>query len=95
VADTVKFWVSKNGCPATPKTEQLPHINTNDRTSTVIESYSGCRNGTEVALYRVIGGGHTWPGGLQYMPEKVVGRTSRDFSASEVIWQFFKLHPIQ
>jgi len=95
VADMVKFWISKDGCPVTPKMEQLPHLNTNDSTSTVIESYRGCWNGAEVALYKVIGGGHTWPGGLQYMPEKVVGRTSRDFSATKDIWQFFKLHPMQ
>jgi polyhydroxybutyrate depolymerase len=95
VADTVKFWVSKDGCPVTPETEQLPHLNANDNTLTVIESYPGCRDGTEVALYKVIGGGHTWPACLQYMPEKVVGRTSRDFSATEIIWQFFKMHPMQ
>lgn len=95
VADTVEFWVSKNGCPATPKIEQLPHINADDSTSTVVESYSGCRDGSEVMLYKVIGGGHTWPGGPQYMSEKIIGTTSRDFNATEVIWQFFKLHPMQ
>jgi polyhydroxybutyrate depolymerase len=95
VADTVKFWVSKDGCPVTPKTEQLPHLNTNDSTSTVIESYPGCRDGAEVVLYKVIGGGHTWPGGLQYMPDKIIGKTSRDFSATDTIWQFFKLHPMK
>jgi polyhydroxybutyrate depolymerase len=94
VADTVKFWVTKNGCPAAPKTEQLPHINATDTTSTVVETYSGCRDGSEVVLYKVNEGGHTWPGGLQYMSEKVIGKTSRDFNATEVIWQFFKLHPM-
>lgn len=40
------------------------------------------------------GAGHTWPGGLQYLPERRVGRTSRDVSANEVIWEFFKRHPM-
>ena len=46
-------------------------------------------------IIAVIGGGHTWPGGLQYLPESVIGKTSREFNASEVIWQFFKAHPME
>ncbi len=95
VADTVKFWVTCDGCPATPQIEQLPHLNANDSTSTDVERYTGCRDGTEVVLYRVNGGGHTWPGGHQYMSERFIGKTSRDFSATETIWQFFKLHPMK
>ena len=95
VADTVKFWVSKDGCPAAPETEQLPHLNPNDSTSTIVERYTDCRDGTEVVLYKVNGGGHTWPGGQQYMSEKLIGQTSRDFNATETIWQFFKLHPMK
>jgi len=46
-------------------------------------------------IIAVIGGRHTWPGGLQYLPESVIGKTSREFNASEVIWQFFKEHPME
>jgi polyhydroxybutyrate depolymerase len=95
VADSVKFWVSKDGCPSAPQTRQLPHINPADPTSTTIADYQGCRSGTEVVLYTVKEGGHTWPGGLQYMSEKLIGKTSRDFNATETIWQFFKDHPMQ
>jgi polyhydroxybutyrate depolymerase len=95
VAETVKFWVSKDVCPVLPKTEQLPHLSATDPTSTTVETYTGCKDGTEVVLYKVNEGGHTWPGGLQYMSEKVIGTTSRDFNATEVIWQFFKRHPMQ
>jgi polyhydroxybutyrate depolymerase len=42
-----------------------------------------------VVLYTVTGGGHTWPGGMQYAPPFLIGRTSRDFSASEAVWKFF------
>jgi len=95
VDETVKFWVARDGCPAAPETKQLPHLNPNDSTSTTVERYAGCRDGTEVILYKVNGGGHTWPGGLQYMSENFIGKTSRDFSATETIWQFFKLHPMK
>ncbi|MEL6809730.1 MAG: PHB depolymerase family esterase [Bacteroidota bacterium] len=38
----------------------------------------------------VIGGGHTWPGGTQYLPKKFIGKTSRDFNACDSLWEFFK-----
>ena len=40
-----------------------------------------------VALH---GGGHTWPGGYQYLPEFLIGKTNRDLDASETIWNFFQ-----
>ena len=95
VEDTVKFWVTQDGCPVAPQMEQLPHVNPSDTTSTTVERYTGCRDGTEVILYKVNGGGHTWPGGLQYLSENFIGKTSRDFSSTETIWQFFKLHPMK
>ncbi len=39
----------------------------------------------------VTGGGHTWPGGAQYLPERWIGPVSRDFDASAVIAAFFGL----
>ena len=45
-------------------------------------------------LYRVEGGGHTWPGGFQYLGERSIGRTNRDLDATDVIWSFFQRHPI-
>jgi len=65
-----------------------------DGTRVSTESFTGCQDGAEVVLYKVEGGGHTWPGGLQYSAETVIGKTSRDFDASKVIWQFFKEHPM-
>jgi polyhydroxybutyrate depolymerase len=42
---------------------------------------------------RVIGGGHTWPGGENR--EWVVGDTSEEFSANEMMWGFFQKHPLR
>jgi polyhydroxybutyrate depolymerase len=39
---------------------------------------------------RVDGGGHTWPGGAQYLPVAWIGHTNRDIDATETIWRFFK-----
>lgn len=95
VADTVKFWVANNKCTSLPLVTELPDKDPSDGTRVQRETYGGCTDGAEVVLYEVEGGGHTWPGGLQYLPASIIGRTSRDFDASEVIWQFFKEHPIE
>ena len=43
-----------------------------------------------VELYSVVGGGHAWPGGQQYLSEKIIGRVHPSFSANSTIWDFFK-----
>lgn len=95
VAETVKFWVAKDQCPAPPLNTQLPDRDPSDGTTVRKEVYGGCKDGTEVLLYAIEGGGHTWPGGIQYLPVSVIGRTSREFNASELIWQFFKEHSLK
>lgn len=92
-ADTVGRWVALDGCAPVPTVTPIPDRAPNDGTTTRRERYGGCRAGAEVALYAVVGGGHTWPGGLQYLPERTIGKTSRDFDASETIWGFFKQYP--
>lgn len=51
------------------------------------------RDGTEVVLDRIEGGGHTWPNGMQYLPERLIGRVCRDINRTEVTWEFFRSHP--
>lgn len=54
--------------------------------------YTGCADQTEVTLVKVIGGGHTWPGGAQYLKPKLIGRVSKDINASAMIIDFFLKH---
>lgn len=46
----------------------------------------------DLQFVRVIGGGHTWPGGENR--EWVVGNTSEEFNANEMMWDFFQNHPL-
>jgi polyhydroxybutyrate depolymerase len=91
-AATVAFWVKHNGCTPTPVITYEPDQDPTDGTRVRREEYRSGKDGSEVLLYAVEGGGHTWPGGWQYLPERIIGKTSRDFQASEVIWGFFKRH---
>ena len=55
--------------------------------------YQKGKDGTEVALFRIDGGGHTWPEGLQYLPEMIIGKVCRDINGTAIMWEFFKTHP--
>lgn len=61
---------------------------------TVLETrWTGGRSGTEIALVTLKGGGHTWPGGPQYLPRSLIGKACSEIDASELIWRFFAAHP--
>jgi polyhydroxybutyrate depolymerase len=82
-------WVTINGCNPTPTVTDLPDI-ANDGTTIKQRVYSGGANGSEVVSYVVLNGGHTWPQGYQYLNEAIIGKTSQDMNACEVIWTFLK-----
>ena len=92
VRTAVEKWAEINGCSSTPSISYMPD-KADDGTRVRREVYPGCQDGTEVVLYLVEGGGHTWPGGWQYIEEKTIGRTCRDIDASQLIWDFFEKHP--
>ncbi len=56
-------------------------------------SCNDCADGAEVVLCIVKGMGHTYPGGAQYLPAKIVGPVSNDISFDQ-IWEFFKKHSL-
>lgn len=98
--DTVAFWVKHNRCRLAPEVEELPDRDRRDGTTVTRYVYSGGQKGTEVLLYKVAGGGHTWPAHedkrrllSKIIVDKAVGKKSRDIDACEVIWDFFKNHP--
>ncbi|MGH8446414.1 MAG: alpha/beta hydrolase family esterase, partial [Solimonas sp.] len=82
------FWIGRLNCaPSATKTVALPDT-TRDRTTVSLTSNTGCGSGGQVRRYAVNGGGHTWPGGLQYLPAWRIGRTSTDINATSELWDF-------
>src|SRR5262249_39782770 len=53
----VAAWAARDRCSPTPIRQAVSP--TVQRTT-----YHGCSTGTQVVLYRVAGGGHTWPGSI-------------------------------
>ncbi len=92
VDESIGFWVNRNMCSITPVVDEVPDSDPRDGSTVTVKKYFNGIEGTEVILYAIDGGGHTWPGGFQYLPAGIIGKTCRDFDANEVIWSFFKKH---
>jgi polyhydroxybutyrate depolymerase len=85
---SARFFAQKEACAPQPEVTLLPDLAPDDGTRIEKRLWKGCKGGGEVALYTVQSGGHTWPGGEQYLPQAIIGKTSRDLNASEEIWRF-------
>jgi polyhydroxybutyrate depolymerase len=86
---SVAFWNDLNGCAATAaSTTTIDTVA--DGTSIAYSRYAPCGRGGENRFYDVVGGGHTWPSGVQYLPVSSIGRTSTDLDASQAMWDFFR-----
>ncbi|MCP5065805.1 MAG: hypothetical protein GY946_04500, partial [bacterium] len=89
---TVAWWRRHNHCSATPTRVALPDRSPRDGTRVYVDKYTDCPAGAPVVLVRIEGGGHTWPGGWQYLPRLVVGRVSRDIDGTQLVFDFFARH---
>jgi polyhydroxybutyrate depolymerase len=87
--DVLKLWAAAGKCQDNLEYTNMPD-NANDGTSIKKEQYSNATTGLRVIGYTVINGGHTWPGGTQYLPKFIVGTVSHNLNACEAIWAFFK-----
>ena len=86
---TAKYWALRNGCNSTPILTNLPNTVTTDNSTVTKIEYQNCTDSAQVILYRVNGGGHTWPGAID-VPS--LGVTNKDIKATHHIWRFFEQH---
>lgn len=66
----------------------------NDGTTVTQTLYTDCKQDADVMLYRINNGGRVWPGGWQYLPKILIGKTTQNINAIEISWEFFKKHPM-
>jgi polyhydroxybutyrate depolymerase len=88
VEETVQTWVKLNGCEVKPRTETLSKEG--DELKVTRSTYGGGKNGSEVVLVVIDGGGHTWPG--QQPPVGFIGKSAGNVSANDLMWEFFRRH---
>jgi len=81
VQQSIDFWVKRDGCSVTVRSQE-PGVD--------MVNYAGCEAGTEVQYYKVLDGGHSWPGGDRL--SRVLDTPSRALDATFEIWRFFSTH---
>ncbi len=87
IEDLVEYWLQYNNCEPVPIVTQVPNTNILDNCTAEHYVYPNGNDGAEVEFYKIIGGGHSWPGAPVNL-----NTTNMDFSASAEIWRFFRKH---
>jgi polyhydroxybutyrate depolymerase len=88
IEQNLRQWRDLDQCAMAPNSEA--------RTDGVERIVFGeCGEGAEVVEYFISDMGHIWPGGINRLPPRLVGKPSDKLNATDVIWNFFKSHPKQ
>ncbi len=77
-------WSARNGCTSEPDIGRIA-------ADVTLHRWSDCREGADVLLYTIEGGGHGWPGTSS--PTRRENSTD-SVDATELIWDFFEVHPL-
>ncbi|WP_280250056.1 alpha/beta hydrolase family esterase [Nocardia abscessus] len=87
IPDNAAAWARRNGCEAEATERSIA-------ADVVLREYP-CPADATVQLYSIIGGGHIWPGSTSLLyPPLVVGNNTTSLNANDVIWDFFRTHPL-
>jgi polyhydroxybutyrate depolymerase len=83
IVDWSTAWAARNSCSETP-------IITTPADGVGLQTWSSCKDNADVELYILENHGHSWPGS-SVMPPSI---TSQAVNATELMWKFFKVHPM-
>jgi len=92
VERSIQAWVRANGCGPEPGVTKVPDT-AKDGTAVIRTAYGSCKDGAEVVLVVIEGGGHTWPGREPRL--RALGKSTKNISANDVMWEFFEKHPMR
>jgi polyhydroxybutyrate depolymerase len=88
VDQTIAFWRQQDKITGSPRVVR--------RGQATGYYYGPGADGSEVALWVIQGGGHTWPGGQYgFLGKRVLGAITYDISANDLMWEFFQRHPMK
>lgn len=91
-SDSVLFWATNNRCTLTPVEQSVPNTNKDDSARAYRYDYLSDDGGGDVVFYKVVSGGHTWPGATWLQALWGMGSVCQDFDASKEVWTFFTEH---
>lgn len=86
-AATAALLRERNRCDRRPpETELIDPVD--DGMKVEKSTWQDC-HGAPVIVYRIVGGGHTWPSVENGLPVWLVGKVNRDIDGATEIWRFF------
>ena len=85
----ILYWRDYNNCDLIADTTVIPDLVLGDWSTVEHIVYNEGDNGVTTELFKVINGGHSWPG--SNLPS---GTTNYDINASAEIWKFFSKYDI-
>lgn len=88
---TIETWRRLNECPDGWMMSEYENVSRDGTLVRRHDSHPG-RDGAEVVLLEIEGGGHTWPGRPTVL--LFLGKTTRDISANDLMWNFFERHSL-
>jgi polyhydroxybutyrate depolymerase len=101
VMDGIRQWVKADACDPTPRTgNKIAGTGASAGLTATLVTYTGCREGASVDLWRLTGSGHVWPGApFNTGPKDTwildgVGRGTQLIDANELMWKFFEQHTL-
>ena len=83
--EVLNYWINYNQTDENPIISNLPNIDTNDGSTVELYQYKNGNNDVEIEHFKVVDGGHDWPGTYGNM----------DIDANSIIWGFvsqFDIH---
>jgi polyhydroxybutyrate depolymerase len=90
IDQVISRWASHNGCSVEPTLTERRAERDGRGQSATRYVYSHCRDGTEVALWKLTGAGHVWPAGKQNVLERILGPSTEIIDANQEMWNFFQ-----
>ena len=90
VDSMVRYWTDFNNCQTPLAKRILPDLNRSDNSTVELFAYTDCDCGADIQFYKIINGGHTWPGVALPAQEGLLGETNEDIHASFELWNFFR-----
>jgi len=91
IDNVINQWARYEDCSATSVTVEnrsgnKKRGNTSHRAT--LERYENCRDNSVIALWKLSGAGHVWPGGQRNYMKRLLGASTTVIDANEEIWKF-------
>ena len=89
VDTAVQYWVNNNQCKTAEPVVNIPDTVQRDSSTVELYKFTNCDCDADVYFYKIINGGHTWPGvPVPLFPQ--LGNANEDIHASYLLWDFFR-----